>query len=104
MLRKTALRDRKYLDWLRTQPCVLTGWRGSDYEGVDPAHIGTRGKGLKSSDDEVLPIRHSLHVEGHNGGEMTMFRKHLPDDVLREALRAYARELYRNYLRRNINA
>jgi hypothetical protein len=25
---------------------------------------------------------------------MTMFRKHLPDYVLREALRAYARHLY----------
>lgn len=35
-------KDRAYLDWLRTQPCLFTG----DPE-TEPAHIGTGGKGLK---------------------------------------------------------
>lgn len=93
------IRDRAYLDWLHEQPCILTGQRGSANETVDPAHIGTLGKSIKSSDDEALPILHRFHAEGHQIGEMTMFRKYLPSDVLRAALRAYARELYRAWRR-----
>lgn len=92
------VRDRKYLDWLRDQPCILTNWRATEASAVDPMRIGTLGKGIKSSDDEALPVRHELHVMAHNQGEMTMFRKQAPDWLLREALRAYAREFYRQYL------
>lgn len=92
-------RDRKYLDYLRSQPCILTGFHPTEYEAVDPCHIGTAGKGLKSSDDEALPIRHSLHLEGHNGGEISMLRKHAPNWLIRDAFRAYARELYRRYMK-----
>lgn len=92
------VRDRKYLDWLRDQPCILTGWRATEENAVDPMHVGTLGKGIKSSDDEALPVRHEFHAMGHNQGEMTMFRKQMPDWLLREALRAYARQCYREYL------
>ena len=88
------LRDRPYLDFLRTQSCILTGFRATEYEAVDPCHIGTAGKGLKSPDSEALPIRHSLHVAMHNGGELTVLRREIPDWLLRAALRAYARSLY----------
>lgn len=88
------LRDRAYLDWLRTQPCILTGFRATEYEGVDPAHIGTAGKGLKSPDNEALPIRHSLHREAHQSGEISVLRREAPDWLLRAAFRAYARECY----------
>lgn len=91
------IRDRKYLDWLKTQSCIITGQYGSDYEGIDPAHIGTAGKGLKSSDDEALPLLHSIHDECHRRGEMTVLRERLPNNVLRAALRAYAREIYRRW-------
>ena len=94
------IRDRKYLDWLRTQPCILTGLRGNEYNAVDPAHIGTRGKGLKSSDDEALPVRHDYHQYGHQYGEISMWRKWMPDWLLRDALRAYARERYEQWLER----
>ena len=86
------IRDRAYLDHLRGEPCIVSGYRG---EGVDPAHIGTLGRGIKSGDDEALPLRHIFHMAGHQSGEMSMYRQELPDDVLRAALRAYARELYR---------
>lgn len=100
MLPKSRIvRDRAYLDWLREQPCILTGVRGSAQETVDPAHIGTMGKSIKSSDDEALPVLHRFHAEGHQSGEMSMFRRHLPKDVLRAALRAYARELYQRWRR-----
>jgi len=99
IVKSTAvLRDREYLDWLRTQPCILTGQLGHDAETVDPAHIGTSGKGIKSPDNEALPVIHSLHLEAHNTGEVSMFRKHLPDWLLRDMLRAYAREMYQDYL------
>lgn len=91
----TIIRDRAYLDWLHTEACIVTGLRG---ETVEPAHIGTLGKGIKRSDDEVLPLEHRFHANGHNAGEISMFRKMLPDYVLREALRAYARQAYQAYL------
>lgn len=92
------VRDRRYLDWLRDEPCILTGWRATEENAVDPMHIGTLGTGIKSSDDEALPVRHEFHDRGHREGEMSMFRKHMPDWLIREALRAYARESYRAYV------
>jgi hypothetical protein len=93
------VRDRKYLDWLRTQRCLITGQAGHDYETIDPCHIGTTGKGwsAKCSDDECIPLLHRFHLEGHNTGEISMLRKHLPDDVLRDALRLYAKQMYRDW-------
>lgn len=93
---RTAVDDREYLDWLRDQPCILTGQRGNAWCSVVPMHIGTHGKSIKS-DDEALPARADLHSEGHQSGEISMLRKMLPDDVLRNALRAYARERYREW-------
>lgn len=97
---KTAvLRDRKYLDWLRTQPCILSGRSGDGNETVDPMHIGTAGVSMKSPDNEALPVLHSYHAnEGHQSGEVSMLRRRMPDWLIRDALRAYAREMYQEYL------
>ena len=95
--KRPPVRDKAYILWLRQQPCVITGLRTSANETVDPMHIGTAGKGIKSGDDEVLPVIHHYHALAHQGGELTMFRKWLPDDVLRAALRAYARERHAAY-------
>lgn len=94
---RDAVRDRGYLIWLRSERCIVTGQLGNDHESVVPAHVGTRGKGIKSGDDEVLPLIEHLHSGGHGHGEVSMFREHLPDSILRLALRAYARELYAEY-------
>ena len=91
------LRHRAYLDWLREQPCIITGFAGNENEAVDPAHIGQAGMGAKSSDDEALPVRHSIHQLMHDKGELKIYREQMPDWLLREALRAYAREFYRNW-------
>jgi|SRR5271156_3521078 len=96
------IRDRAYLDWLKTQPCIITGYVGTGMDVVDPSHIGTAGKGLKSDDSEALPLSHRLHMEGHQHGEMTMWRKNIPDWLLREVLRSYAREFYRKYKEENL--
>lgn len=90
----TIIRDEKYRIAIRSFPSIITGLRGDTVEG---AHIGTLGKGMKRSDDEILPIEHCYHANGHNAGEISMFRRELPDYVLRDALRAYAREMYREY-------
>lgn len=92
--KQNLVRDRKYLDYLRTQSCILTGLSAVEDMAVDPMHIGTGGKGLKSSDDEVLPVVHYLHQQGHDSGEVSMLRANAPDWLLREAFRAYARMLY----------
>jgi len=92
------LRDRKYLDSLRGMRCIVTSRKGNDNETIDPAHIGTAGKGLKSPDSEALPIMHWIHAKMHERGEITILRAMLPDDVLRDALRAYARERYHRWL------
>lgn len=90
------VKDQPYLDFLKTEPCLFTGFRGHEYEGVDPAHIGTYGKGAKT-DDEAIPLRHSIHQECHQQGEMTTLKELIPDWLLRDALRAYARQLYRDW-------
>lgn len=93
--KQKPLRDRKYLDSLKTQRCIITGRSGSDYDAIDPMHIGTAGKSIKSGDDEALPVLHSLHVEAHQHGEITMLRKHAPDALLRDMAKAYAQKLYK---------
>lgn len=92
------IRDEEYRIWLRSQPCLFTGWTATEYDAVEAMHIGTLGRGIKSSDDECIPARHSIHARAHREGEVSVMRKHLPDTILRECVRAYARELYRQYL------
>ncbi|MEE9159972.1 MAG: hypothetical protein V3U60_16505 [Gammaproteobacteria bacterium] len=100
--KQLPVRDRNYLDHLRTEPCIITGARASETDAVDPAHIGTRGKSLKSSDDEALPILHSVHNLGHNSGEITAITQaalstHYGRTFLRACYHAYAREMYRDW-------
>lgn len=70
---------------------------------------------MKSSDDEIVPLLHSVHAEAHQLGEMTVLRRRLLPSVvdamgitsiadisdadLREALRRYAKEEYQQWLR-----
>ncbi|MBN86126.1 MAG: hypothetical protein CL885_01240 [Dehalococcoidia bacterium] len=91
------VRDKKYLEYLKSQACLVTGLFGNDYDAVDPAHISTAGKGLKSNDSEAIPLLHSLHQECHSKGEISTLRKHMPDWLIREALRAFAREQYEKW-------
>jgi hypothetical protein len=89
-------RDRAYLDWLREQPCLFTG-----HTGCDPMHIGTAGTSLKVHDYWAIPIRQDLHRHvGHQKGEVSMIRTNCPDWLLRDAMRLYAQQLYRQYKER----
>lgn len=97
--REQPLRDKDYLDYLKEQPCIVTGLRATMHMSIDPAHIGTWGRSIKSPDNEALPLKHDLHAHlAHQKGEISFYRHNLDDVILREALRAYARELYQEYL------
>lgn len=91
-------RDRKYLDYLRSERCIFTGLHAQPGNAVDPMHIGTAGKGIKSPDHWALPALHSHHAAAHQGGEISYIRQHIPDDVLRAAMRALAKERYEEWL------
>lgn len=90
------LRDRAWLDHLHGERCVLTGELGNASETIDPMHIGAY-KGMKRGDDEALPVMHRFHALAHAKGEVSMLRQHAPDDVIRAAFRALARERYREW-------
>lgn len=64
-------RNKKYMQFIREQPCCLTGMEGNDYHGVDPHHeplpgIGTMGG--KPCDSRCIPIAHLLHCKMEDVG------------------------------------
>lgn len=71
------MRDRKYLDWLREQPCAVTGAEYPD-GGREPAHTfkGTGGGGtaLKSMDKYALPLSNAEHSKQSGMSEMKYWR------------------------------
>lgn len=95
------IRDREYLDWLRGQRCVVSLDLPPD--GCDPAHVrmgAGGGMGLKPGDNNALPIRHDLHAEQHRIGEIEFWRKAFNGNprLMMACVRAYAHEMYREYL------
>lgn len=72
MQKTKAIRDRKYLDWIRDQPCIVTGIYGDENETVDPAHFRWNaggGMGYKPPDNMVNPLRHGQHLLQGQMGE-----------------------------------
>lgn len=86
-------RNRKYLDWLREQPCIVTGRMGHpEVETVDPAHFrwGTNGgTSMKPSDYFANPLIHSQHVLQGNIGEEEFWFKVIDKDpsILRDFIK-----------------
>lgn len=93
------VRDKAYLKHVRSLPCVITGRMGED---IDPSHIRHGlggGMGLKPSDDLTLPLAHELHAASHSGeGEVDFWLSNTGSFLLMRALKALARENYREYL------
>lgn len=97
------IRDRKYLDFLHGERCIISGQYGNANETVDPAHVGKHGLHIKIGDDCTLPLMHRYHAKQDEIGEASMYRTFLPDDVLMAALRALARERYQEWLSQQLN-
>lgn len=57
--------DEKYLQFIRTQPCCVTGMT----EGIQPHHFLTGGMGTKGSDYATVPLHHELHRHLHDHGQ-----------------------------------
>ena len=68
-----ARKDKGYLQWLHSVPCIVTGTLP-----VEAAHLSTanpeyghmgRGKGQKSNDRWALPLSPAEHRKQHHAGE-----------------------------------
>jgi hypothetical protein len=66
-------RSRKYLDWVKTQPCVVTGLPADD-----PNHMKGHGMGgtMKPPDWATYPMTRAEHTHFHNIGWRTWEEKH----------------------------
>ena len=68
-LKVKPFRSRKYLDWVKQQPCVLCGAPADD-----PHHIisvgGMSGMGMTAPDSMVIPVCRQHHDEIHRTPEL----------------------------------
>jgi hypothetical protein len=96
--KNAPIRDRKYLNSQHRARCTFTGRVSTEAETVEPAHIGAAGMGLKSGDDETLPLSHTMHALSHRIGFAQLVRQFAPDAFIVAAVRAYCRERYREWL------
>lgn len=91
-----AHRDRKFLDWLRDQPCAVT----MAPPPSDPAHTfkstGGGGMGLKSGDCYAVPLSHAEHDKQGRVGELTYWRIAVAqnDVLLKQMVQAWAEKYY----------
>lgn len=94
-------RDKKYLESLKESRCAISGLLTSEYETVDPAHIGHDGGGVgkKTHDYDCLPIIHHLHVDQHRVGEFAFWNGVATrPGFLMSFVKAYARMRYLRWL------
>lgn len=87
------LRDRAWLDKLRSYPCVISHATAHDSMGIDPAHVGVAGTGIKNHDCFCVPLRHDLHALQHQKGWRQVLQRSTWQEQL-EWLKAYAFTLY----------
>lgn len=77
MIKKKTPRNEKYLKWIRSQPCLLTG---SEYDVVahHVRHGNPCGMGMKPSDYRCLPLRADIHSHLHSwkNGERDWYEFH----------------------------
>ena len=87
-------RDPDYIDWIREQPCIMSGYHGEKGE-VHPAHIRYGFCGLeKPPDYHVLPLRHDLHRAQHDKGETSFWLENIDEHLLMTALKTLAEKMY----------
>jgi hypothetical protein len=62
--KRKAYRNRKYLDWVKQQPCAVCGAPADD-----PHHLigvgGMGGMGMKAPDSMVMPMCRQHHNQIH---------------------------------------
>lgn len=73
------IQSKPHLEWIRNQPCVVTGHRSYDN---DAHHVQRKSQGL--NDYATVPLRHDIHMELHLRGITTFETEHGMD--FRDAL------------------
>lgn len=111
------IRERSYLDYLKTQPCVVTGVEGTeDTPLIEPAHLrldGAAGVGEKPQDCHVLPLHYKLHRRQNGSGECASWIRCANEyplfiirifneypELLERMLKAYAEIKYQEWKRK----
>jgi hypothetical protein len=71
--KQKTVRDKKYISWLKTLPCLLCG------KESEPHHVNVKGfggKGIKTADQRSIPVCHEHHMEIHNNGRDSFATKY----------------------------
>lgn len=95
-------RDNDYLDWLRSQPCILCG--GGPCQAAHQRLL-SGGTGSKPDDKHALPCCPACHMAEHNKGILSAWNDrtyHAFTDKqdLREYLEDICGRLHSEYLKR----
>jgi hypothetical protein len=76
--RTTRVIDRKFLDWLKTQPCDACGQRpGDEFNPIDPSHITTVKNHGGDTRDNVCSHCRQCHTKWGSWG-ISKFLKRYP--------------------------
>ena len=89
-MRRGNHRNKKYLEFIRKQPCILTGIIAHEYDPVVAAHqgiLGDKGTSIKTSDYTAVPMLDSLHKLEHQQGQATFWGKYPEIDIRTEIVR-----------------
>lgn len=73
-------KHKKYLEYLHTLPCVVTGCEPYGYSDIVAHHIcldsyGLRGIGSKVSDYRAIPLEAATHMRLHHVGERVFWEE-----------------------------
>lgn len=71
-MNRTQYRSKKYLDWIRTQRCCVTG----RHENIVAHHVtvmANRGVGQKPCDFWAIPLEYNMHEDLHQHGEKSFW-------------------------------
>lgn len=65
----------EFREWLRWQPCEVTGFLATERGQVHPAHVRSWGSSGMDAEN-IIPLRWDLHAEQHNLGLKSFERKY----------------------------
>lgn len=71
--KEKTFRSKKYLDFIKRQPCFICG-----NTPVDSHHetMSGKGTGLKGPDNQTLPLCYHHHTERHNMGRESFYSRY----------------------------
>lgn len=80
-----VVRDKRYLDWIRKQPCASCRIIGQS----QAHHEGSHGVGIKADDMTAIPLCFRCHRSRHDQGVKTFWAGRDVAEIQRRLIRAY---------------